>query len=196
MDNRHLLPSEYDLLLDGEAGFGLTPLRAHLRGCEECRAEMAERQEILAFLEELPHHTPSPLFTERVMSRVHVFEPWHVTLRDTLLRLVPTSGPARALAIVAATMVTLVVGVLGVVIFTRPDAVLFVVELTLDRGRTALLAASGELIGGMFGDGAMAALAAAGPGGALLGLGLFVVSVVLAVLLLRSLTAASRRHSP
>ena len=34
--NRHLLPDEIDLLVDGEAGFGGAPLKAHVRGCAEC----------------------------------------------------------------------------------------------------------------------------------------------------------------
>lgn len=196
MDTRHLLPSEYDLLLDGDAGFGLTPLKGHLRTCEECRAELAERRELLAILEELPHHAPAPRFADRVMTRVQLFEPWHVTLRDSLRGLMPTSGPARALAAVVAGMVTLVVGVLMAVTFTHPESTIFAAEVALDRGRTALFAMVGEGIRNVLGDGAMAALATAGPRGALLAFGTFMVSVVLAVLLLRSLTAASRRHRP
>jgi len=196
VDTRHLLPSEYDILLDGDAGFGLTPLKAHLRDCEECRAELAERRELLAVLEELPHHSPAPYFADRVMKRVHVFEPWHVTLRDSLLALIPTSGPARAIAAVAAGMVTIVVTLLGVIAFTHPESAIFAAEVALDRGRTSLLAVVSDGIRTLLGDGAMAALATAGPRGALLAMGTFMVSVVLAVLLLRSLAAASRRHRP
>ena len=196
MDTRHLLPQEYDLLLDGDAGFGLTPLKAHLRVCRECRDELEERRQFVAMLEELPHHLPSPLFTDRVMSRVQVFEPWHVTLRDELQRLVPTSRPARVLAGVAATMMALVVCGIGVVLFARPDALLFMAELGLDRSRAALLGGIGGLVTTVFGDGAMGALASAGPGGVLAAFGDFMASLVLAVLVLRSLTAVSRRHRP
>ncbi len=38
--NRHLLPEEIDLLIDGEAGFGVAPLKAHLRQCPECQSEL------------------------------------------------------------------------------------------------------------------------------------------------------------
>ena len=40
MQHRHLHPNEIDLLLDGEVGFGVAPLRAHVEGCAECRAKL------------------------------------------------------------------------------------------------------------------------------------------------------------
>lgn len=194
MDQRHLLPSEFDLMVDGDVGFSQTPLKAHLRSCAECREELAERRQLVALLEELPHFTPSPLFTDRVMSRVHVFEPWHVTLRDTLLALVPTSRPTRVLAGVAGAMVALVVSVVGMVLATRIDAVVFGVELGLDRGRSALTGLLSGAVTTIFGDGALGAMASAGPGGVALALGALLGSLVLAIALLRTLTVASRRQ--
>ena len=107
--SRHLLPNEIDLLLDGDAGFGLTPLRAHVRQCEQCRAEVEAAQEVFALLGEMPHFAPDPGFAGRVMSQVQVFEPWHVTLRDTVLGLVPRSRPMRVLAGAGALVTALVV---------------------------------------------------------------------------------------
>jgi len=38
VNHRHLLPNEIDLLVDGEAGFGVAPLRAHVAECDDCPA--------------------------------------------------------------------------------------------------------------------------------------------------------------
>ena len=43
VNHRHLLPNEIDLLVDGEAGFGVAPLRAHVAECDECRAQARRR---------------------------------------------------------------------------------------------------------------------------------------------------------
>ena len=58
--NRHLLPEEIDLLIDGEAGFGVAPLKAHVRRCAECRGELEDARAVLAALDQLPHLAPSP----------------------------------------------------------------------------------------------------------------------------------------
>lgn len=195
MDHRHLLPNEFDLLLDSDVGFGLTPLKAHLRLCAECRDELAERRQLVALLEDMPHFAPSPLFAERVMTRVQVFEPWHVTLRDTLSGLVPRSRPARILAGVAGLTTAMVVSVIGVMLVTRLDAVVFGLELGLDRGRSALLDLLSGAVTTIFGDGALGAMASAGPSGVMVALGVLVGSLALAIAVLRSLTVASRRQS-
>ena len=46
MKHRHLLPNEIDLLVDGEVGFGVAPLRAHVRECAECHAKLDEAREV------------------------------------------------------------------------------------------------------------------------------------------------------
>src|SRR5690606_4387066 len=103
-------------------------------------------RQLVALLEELPHFTPAPLFAERVMSRVQLFEPWYVTLGDTLKGLVPTSRPARVLAGVAGVMAALVMSVIGMVLVTRRDVVVFGLELALDRGRSATLGLMGGAV--------------------------------------------------
>ena len=92
--DRHLLPEEIDLLLDGEVGFGTAPLKAHARSCAECRAELEDARAVVRELEHLPHLSPSPLFTERIMAHVQVFVPWHVALLDTARQwMPPAAGP-------------------------------------------------------------------------------------------------------
>ena len=99
---RHLSPDEFDLLVDAdsglETGFGVAPLRAHVRECPACRAELAQVEAIAESLELIPHFAPSIGFADRVMTDVQVFEPWHVALGDTVRRLVPASTPLRVLA--------------------------------------------------------------------------------------------------
>ena len=95
MEHRHLLPDEIDQLLDGEAGFGVAPLQAHVESCAACRAELAEARQVVSALERLPHLATSPLFADRVMSQVQVFEPWHVAALDSVKQWVPASRSAR-----------------------------------------------------------------------------------------------------
>ena len=79
MNHRHLLPDEIDLLLDDdEVGFGVNPLKAHIRDCADCRAQVEEARFVVDALEDLPHFAPSHTFADRVMTQVPVFVPWHV----------------------------------------------------------------------------------------------------------------------
>ena len=102
MQHRHLLPDEIDQLLDGETGFGIAPLEAHVRECEQCRAELEAERQVVAAVEELPRLAPSPLFADHVVAQVNVYEPWDVAVRDAaagwVQRFVPQSRPLRTLA--------------------------------------------------------------------------------------------------
>src|SRR3954454_20962096 len=98
MNHRHLLPNEIDLLVDGEAGFGVAPLRAHIDECAECRAQFEDARIVVDALEALPHFAPDSRLADRVMSQVPVFVPAHVAARDSVSRWVPQAGPARAAA--------------------------------------------------------------------------------------------------
>ena len=113
MNHRHLLPDEIDLLLDDEVGFGVQPLKAHVRDCAECRALVDEARFVVDALEDAPHFAPSHTFADRVLSQVPVFVPWHVTALDTALRWLPQSRPARlgvaALATFAASVMTVTI---------------------------------------------------------------------------------------
>src|SRR6476646_413137 len=95
MNHRHLLPDEIDLLLDDEVGFGVNPLRSHLRDCAECRAKVEDARFVVDVLADLPHFAPSHSFASRVMSQVPVFVPWHVSARQTVAQYVPQSQSMR-----------------------------------------------------------------------------------------------------
>lgn len=193
MDHRHLLPSEFDLLLDGDVGFGVATLRAHVRHCPRCHAELEAQRRVVALMEELPDLAPSRDFANQVMARVQVFEPWHVTARDSLRRLVPSSRPLRVLAGAGAIGMALLVSLGAMAILVRADVALFSLGLLLDRGRAAAVALVGDAVGSLYGEQALRTLATGGPGMVLLGGTLVIGSLVLAALLLRSLAARSRR---
>ena len=155
MTHRHLLPNEIDLLVDGDVGFGVAPLRAHLRECAECQAKVDEGREIAIALEELPHLAPSALFSERVMSQVQVFEPWHVAARDSLARLVPRSTPARAAAALFGSAAALVLGSLSIWIAARLDILAFLSGTAVQRGREVVTSLVEGVIGAAFGPAAL-----------------------------------------
>jgi len=190
--NRHLLPDEIDLLLDGEAGFGVAPLKAHVRQCSECAAELESARLVVAELETLPHLAPSPLFAERVMAQVQVFEPWHVAVLDTARRFVPQSRLARVLATAGASSVTSVLTLLLVWIGARFDILTMLGSSALDRAQVAARALLGDAIAGALGDPATGLLSTA-TGAALLAT-TFVVAIVIATAGLRAVATSSRRR--
>ena len=54
MNHRHLLPNEIDLLVDGEAGFGVAPLRDHVDECDECRMRFEDARIVVTHLKPCP----------------------------------------------------------------------------------------------------------------------------------------------
>jgi hypothetical protein len=138
VNHRHLLPNEIDLLVDGEVGFGVAPLRVHVRECAECQAKVDDAREVAMALEELPHLAPSALFSDRVMSQVQVFEPWHVAARDSLARLVPRSTPARAAAVAFGSAAAIILASLSIWITARLDILAFLSGTAVQRGREVI----------------------------------------------------------
>jgi len=193
VEHRHLLPDEIDQLLDGEAGFGVAPLHAHVDACPECRAELAEARHVVSALERLPHLTPSPLFADRVMSQVQVFEPWHVTALDSVKRWVPASRSARLVGIGATSVFALLISVAAVWTAVRLDAFLFFFDLAGQRARAALFDAVGSAIANTFGDAAVDALRTGGMP-AVVGITGFLALVILAAVGLRAVLATARRR--
>lgn len=193
MEHRHLLPDEIDQLLDGEAGFGVAPLLAHVENCQKCRAELAEARQVVGALERLPHFVPSPLFRERVMAQVQVFEPWHVSALDTARRWLPASRPARFVGLAATSVFALVVSLGAVWMAVRLDAFLFFFDLAGQRVRTAVFDGLGNAIASTFGTAAVDALRTGGVAAAV-GLTGFLVLIVLAAVGLRALVATARRR--
>ena len=192
--DRHLLPQEIDLLLDNEVGFGVQPLRAHVRQCDRCRTELEDARLVVAELEHLPHFAPSFGFADRVMAQVQVFEPAHVTAADTVRRWVPQSRPARVLGGIAAAAVAMVLSVGAIWLGTRIDAVVFFTGLVVDRARGAMLAGLGDVIGATLGQPALDALRTSGPAGVALGLTGLLLAVATAVFGLRAVALVSRRR--
>ena len=98
MRDRHLRPDEFELLLDGEEGFGVAPLRAHVKVCASCQLEYEQARSLMVTLDMLPDFAPSHGFGDRVMSQVQVFEPWHAAALTTAKQFVPATRPARVAA--------------------------------------------------------------------------------------------------
>jgi hypothetical protein len=157
--NRHLLPEEIDLLLDGDVGFGTPPLKAHVRSCAACRAELEGARALVQRLEHLPHLVASPLFASRVMSRVHVFVPWHVALLDSVRGYIPRSRALRVAAGALFATMAVVLTAASLWALARIDTVLFAADFALEEMRSVALDALGGVLSTLFGDAARPLLA-------------------------------------
>lgn len=195
MNHRHLLPDEIDLLLDDEVGFGVQPLKAHLAECDECRTRVEEARFVVDALEDVPHFAPSHTFTDKVLAQVPVFVPWHVTVRDTVLRWLPQSRPARiavaALVTSAASMMTVII----LWIATQSSVVAVATGAAGDQVVRGLIYSAGhEVLATVFGDqvfGIIQQTGSLGIAAALLGL---IAAAGGSIAGLRALAAASSRR--
>jgi hypothetical protein len=200
MTHRHLLPDEIDQLLDGEVGFGTAPLEAHIRECAECRAELEAGRRVVEAIEHLPRLTPSPLFAEHTIARVHVYEPWDVAARDTVVRwvawLVPQSRSLRIVGGAVGLSLAAALSVACVWLVAHADAVFFFGSIARVRLRDAVLEQIGGAVSAVFGPQSIDAIRVGGP--ALL-FGLFTTIVALVVVvafMVRSAVSTSRRGRP
>jgi len=193
--NRHLLPNEIDLLVDGDVGFGVAPLRAHVRQCPECQAKVDEARVIVDALEELPHFAPSSIFADRVMQQVHVFEPWHVAARNSVQKLVPRSVPARIAAGVMGIAATTVFAIASLWIGLRIDLLTVVSGSAIQRGREIVASALEGLVGAAFGPAALAVVRGMGTIGLLVATVILAVTATGAVMGVRRLATASSRRA-
>jgi hypothetical protein len=194
VDHRHLLPDEIDLLVDGEEGFGVAPLAAHMEQCADCRARIESHRQLVASLEHLPHLNPGPLFTYRVMSRVQVFEPWYVSALDTVRPFVPRSRSARVFAGATAALVATFLTAFTLLVATRMEWFAFLVNVGARRVQGGANALVGSAISSMFGDAAAANLLSSGGSAIVIVLTTLLASVVVSALALRAVTSASRRR--
>src|SRR5262249_32873096 len=139
MNHRHLLPDEIDLLLDDEVGFGVTPLRAHVRECAQCGALVDEARIAVDALEAVPHFAPTHLFADKVMAKVPVFVPWHVAARDAAERWLPQARRTRFVVAGLATSVMslITIGILWVM--TQTDAVVLATGVAGDQLRSVAM---------------------------------------------------------
>jgi hypothetical protein len=194
VNHRHLLPNEIDLLVDGEAGFGVAPLRAHVAECDDCRAWLEDARVVVDALESLPHFAPDSRLADRVMAQVPVFVPAHVAARDSVTRWMPHSAPARVAAAVAGTSVAGLVTLAMVWLASRGNAVVFVTGLFTDRLQRLVLGTLRDVALALLGESAVAAIQASGTiGVTLLVLGFLGTAVGTVLALRRVATAASRR---
>jgi len=194
VNHRHLLPNEIDLLVDGEAGFGVAPLRAHVAECDECRARLDDARIVVDALEDLPHFAPDSRLADRVMAQVPVFVPAHVAARDSVTRWLPQSGPARAAAAIIGTSIAGLLTVAMVWLASRGDAAVFATSLFADRVQSLVMGTARDLAFSLLGQSAVSAIQASGMlGVTLLVLG-FLGTAVGTILGLRRLATASSRR--
>ena len=194
MEHRHLLPDEIDLLVDGEEGFGVAPLVVHVGQCRACRAELEAQQRLVSQLEQLPHHAPAPLFAYGVMSKVRVFEPWHVAALNTVQRLVPQSRPARAAAAVMATSMSVLLTLGTIWMATRINGVVVLAAVALERARSAGLQVVSGFVETTLGQSGISTLPGSGPAGVTVAASLLLVAILGAAFGIRQLAAVSRRR--
>jgi len=195
MEQRHLFPNEIDLLVDGTAGAGTAELRAHLDGCETCRARFDELQGVSDAIESVPHFVPKLRFADSVMAGVQVAEPWHAGLVRFVKRLIPTSTPVRLLAGAGASVgATLVTGA-AVWVALRGDRANWLMDLLVDRSRRGLVSGASEVAQGALGADASAALAAGGVQTVAITATVLAATAILALVTFRRLaaTAAAKR---
>jgi hypothetical protein len=152
MNHRHLLPDEIDLLLDDEVGFGVNPLRAHVRECAECNAKVEDARLVLDVLEDLPHFAPSINFSNRVMSQVPVFVPWHVSARQTIAQYVPQSRSAQVAVGALATSVASVLTVATLWLTTQTDVLVVASGAAGDQMKGLVFDAGRAVLSTVFGD--------------------------------------------
>jgi hypothetical protein len=190
MTDRHLRPDEIELLLDGEEGFGVAPLRAHVRSCLECQTELESARELMIALDSLPDFAPSPAFADRVMSQVQVFEPWHAAATRSVGQLVPATRPARIAAGFGAA-VTAGLATAGVTwAVARADLAVFAASLGLERFREQLVAAGNDVVSTVIGQPGLEALRGSSPEVMALALGGFVAAAGMGVVGIRALATS------
>ena len=178
MNHRHLLPNEIDLLVDGEAGFGVALLRAHIDECGSCRERLDDARVVVDAIESLPHFYPDSRLADRVMLHVPVFVPAHIAARDSVARWLPRAGPAR---MAAAAIFTSAAGLLSLSLIwlaAQGDAAVFVTELLGDRLRGVVVGAATDLVLSLLGESGLGAIQNAGVMGVSLLLAGFLLSAI------------------
>jgi hypothetical protein len=128
------------------------------------------------------------------MAQVAVFVPWHVAARDSVLRWIPQSRPARAAALVLAATVASVLTAAMLWVGTRTDLPVFAAGIAGSRLRDALVGGGQEFLAALFGPETLALAAGAGNVGlAALAAG-FLLVVAGATFGLRAIAHASSRR--
>jgi hypothetical protein len=199
MNHRHLLPDEIDQLLDGEVGFGVAPLQAHLRECAECRAAFEDERQVVEALEHLPRLAPSPEFESRVMAQVQIYEPWYVAARDSVLGwlkpLKPRSQPMRLALGGAALSIAALVSVASIWLLAHADATLFFANLVRDSLVRGLATSAAAVAQALLGRSASQALGQSTTVIIVASICLYIVVFAAAAFALRAAAVARRRRA-
>lgn len=195
MDERHLLPSDIDLLLD-DHGASSAPLLAHVDRCAACTAALEEARFVAEMLTTAPHLKPQADFSEKVMGRVNVVEPWHTTAFAAVRSLLPAPGPARVVLGAMAITAGLVTTATAVWIALRADSALVVGNLAVDGAGRALMSGVTTLVSDTFGADAVAALRGKGMVGLAVAIPGFVLAATAAFAGFRALAVASHHRRP
>ena len=193
MTDRHLRPDEFELLLDGEEGFGVTPLKAHVKLCVACQTELEQARALMHALDSLPDFAPSAAFADRVMSQVQVFEPWHAAALATVQQFVPKSRPARVFAGVGAALSAGIITAGATWALARADIALFLAQIGLDRFREQVAAAASDIVSTILGQPGLDAVRTGSPEMTAVAVGGFVAVVGIGVVGLRALATSPLR---
>jgi hypothetical protein len=195
VNHRHLLPEEFDLLVDDEVGFGVAPLREHVQECAQCRAQLDEARLVAAALEELPPLAPSYGMADRIMAQVPVFVPWHVAARDTAVRWLPRSRAGRVAAVGLGAGIGGVLTAGAVWLASRGDVVGVATEVAGTHLKSGALQMMRDGLVSLFGPAVMDGL----QHGGLVGLGAvaagFLLAAAVSAMGLRAIAASARRRS-
>lgn len=198
MNHRHLLPNEIDLLVDGEVGFGMAPLRAHAADCAECRARLEEARMVVEALEGLPHLAPSVNLADRVLAQVPIFVPWHVAARDSVERALelwsPRSRPIRTAAYAAAASVFAVLTVAMLWIASQANLLAVAGGMAGSRLQGVLASLAREAASAVIGERMLTALQQAGLVGIGMAAGGFLIAAAGTFAGLRALAIANNRQ--
>ena len=195
MTHRHLLPNEIDLLLDEESGFGVLPLREHVRGCGDCRARLDAAKRVASRLAEVPLISPRFGLADRVMARVPVFVPWHVAARDSVTRWIPTGRAPRLVAAVALGIVGMLVSGTTLWVAANGDVLSMLTGLAGEGVQRAATNAAGDLVVAVFGTQLVTVLQQSGPLGVGLAAAGFLGASLVTVFGLRRVAASTRARS-
>jgi hypothetical protein len=194
MHQPHIQSEEIDLLLDGDEGFAVFPLRKHLAECPDCQARLERARAVNRLLESVPHVAPRPDFANAVMSRVQVFEPWYVSLADSVRQLVPRTGPWRIAAGLAAGGVAVSLSALAIWVSLRLDLAVYAVQLGGSRLQAATVGIVSSAVSGMFGEQALSIVRDGGTPALVIAVTVFFASLAGATFAFRGLLAAARRR--
>jgi len=170
----------------------VAPLLAHVERCAACRAELDAQQRLVSRLELLTHHAPDPLFANRVMANVRVFEPWHVAAANAVQQLVPRSRPGRIMAGATAASMAVLLTMVALWLVPRINGVVFLATVALERLRSAGSALASGFAHATLGS--SAASAGSGSVGVTFTVGALLFAILVAAFGIRQLAAVSRRR--